>query len=71
MALKSMLDTKEGWQADKRDGQRVFHFISDTFALCRSLGFYTGDLVPDVGGPRDNDDCAKCYRILRKRKAVK
>lgn len=70
MALRSMLDTKSGWQAYKNDGTRVYHFIRDTFALCRGLGFYTGDLIPDVpGAPRDSIDCAKCFRILRREQA--
>lgn len=66
MSLRSMLDTKEGWQAQKRDGLRVYHFIRETMALCRGFGFYTGDLVPDVASaPRGNEDCAKCFRLLR------
>lgn len=65
MALKSMLDTKEGWQAEKHSHLKVYHFIRDTMALCRGFGFYTGDLVPDTGAPRGNEDCAKCYRLLR------
>lgn len=66
MALRSMLDTKQGWQSQHGGGARVYHFIRDTFALCRGLGFYTGDLVPDVpSAPRGNEDCAKCFRLLR------
>ena len=71
MSLKSMLDVKEGWQADAHIGQRVFHYIRDTMALCRGLGFYTGDLIPDTGAPRDAQDCAKCFRILRGQKRTK
>lgn len=67
MSLKSMLDTKAGWQADRHPTQRVYHYIYETMALCRGLGFYTGDLVPHIAGnPRGNEDCAKCYRLLTK-----
>lgn len=66
MALRSMLDTKEGWQAEKHSNLRVYHFIRDTMALCRGFGFYTGDLVPDIPtAPQGDDDCAKCFRLLR------
>ena len=66
MPLKSMLDVKEGWQAEKYTTMRVYHYIRDMMALCRGLGFYRGDLVPDVASaPRGNEDCAKCYRLLR------
>lgn len=65
MALKSMLDTEEGWQADRHSSQRVYHFIRGTMALCGGLGFYTGDLIAAVNGsPRGDEDCAKCYRLL-------
>ena len=66
MTLKSMLDTKEGWQAEKHSNLRVYHFIRETVALCRGLMFYTGDLVPDIPtAPRGDEDCAKCFRLLR------
>ena len=74
MALRSMLDAKEGWQAEKRTEQRVYHYIRDRFALCRGLGFYQGDFVPDVAtAPKGNDDCSRCYRLLRaeQRRAAK
>jgi hypothetical protein len=59
-----MLGLKEGWQ-DQTAG-RVFHYIRETMALCRGYGFYTGELVPDVENrPRDNAECAKCFRLLR------
>lgn len=64
--MKSLLDTKEGWQAEMTPGARSFHFIRETMALCRKVGFYRGDLVPDVPtSPKGNDDCTKCFRILR------
>lgn len=71
--MRSMLDTKEGWQAEGAYGTRVYHYIRETMALCRGLGFYRGDLVPDVPtAPRGNHDCAKCFRILRgKQQAAK
>lgn len=72
MSVKPMTGAKEGWQA-MRHGGRVYHYIRESMALCRGLGFYTADLVPDVpNAPRDNEDCAACFRLLRneqKRKA--
>lgn len=55
----------EGWQAERGQGTRVYHYIRNTMALCRGLGFYRGDLAPDANGPKNNEDCAKCFRILR------
>lgn len=31
--------TSEGWQAEKCTSQRVYHYIVDTFSLCKRLGF--------------------------------
>lgn len=63
--LKSMLDATEGWMAARGFGTRRYHYIRDTLALCRGLGFYRGDLVPHVtGNPRGNEDCAKCHRKI-------
>lgn len=68
--MKSMLETKQGWQAQLTPGARRFHFIREGMALCRAVGFYRGDLVPDVGnGPKGNEDCTKCFRIVRGEKA--
>ena len=64
---KSMLDVKEGWQANALFPQRVYHYIRDTMALCRRLGFYQGALVPQPGDtPKGDTDCAQCYRLLMK-----
>ncbi|MFI5300226.1 MAG: hypothetical protein ACHREM_19225 [Polyangiales bacterium] len=57
-----MSDIKEGWQAEKHDAQRVYHYIHDTMSLCRKLGFYTGDLMPWTGNAKGREDCAECYR---------
>jgi len=56
----------EGWQAEKHLSQRVYHYIVDSFSLCRKLGFYTGILMPHKGkkGP---EDCAECFRRVQKR----
>lgn len=63
--MTSMLETKEGWMSERGPGTRVYHYIRDTFALCRGLGFYTGDLVPATPNtPRGNEDCARCHRLL-------
>lgn len=63
--LKSMLDATEGWAAQKRLSTPRYHYIRDTMALCRGIGFYHGDLVPHVtGSPRGHEDCAKCYRLI-------
>jgi len=60
----------EGWQAERHPSQRVNHYIRDTFALCRKLGFYRGDLVPDDPSKRHREDCKQCIRKLdRKPKA--
>ena len=40
-----MDDSKEGWQTTKRNEQRVYHYIRDTFSLCRKLGFYSDELM--------------------------
>lgn len=57
----------EGWQAEKHDGQRVYHYIRDTMSLCGKLGFFTGQLMPHVPAPKGNEDCAACYRRIPKK----
>lgn len=59
----------EGWQAEKVHTQRIYHYIVGTFSLCRKLGFYTGELMPDTGKP-GREDCKACVRLLEKRKKV-
>lgn len=64
--LRSMLETKEGWQATGTTRARAFHFIREGVAICGKAGLYTGDLIPDVPGTkRGNDDCAPCFNKLR------
>lgn len=58
----------EGWQDEKHPSQRVYHYIRGTFSLCGSLGFYRGDLVPDVSEKRGSKDCKACIRKLDKPK---
>jgi hypothetical protein len=61
----------EGWQAEKYYTQRVYHYIVGTFSLCQRLGFYTGELQSHKGQEKGRDDCAECYRRLKKRLASK
>jgi hypothetical protein len=66
MTLQKRDDTREGWQAEKNMGQRVYHYIVGTFSLCRKLGFYTGKLIP-FKGTKGDEDCAECFRRAGKR----
>ena len=59
----------EGWQAEKRAGEKVYHYIRDTMALCQKLGFYMGGLDPDHDNPRGKEDCAACFRLRAKERA--
>jgi hypothetical protein len=59
----------EGWQDEKHPQQRVYHYIRDTMSLCGSLGFYRGDLLPDVLEKRTRQDCKACTRKLDGKKA--
>lgn len=58
----------EGWMAEKAPGTRRYHYIVDTMALCRGLGFYRGRLMEDRGLEAPTRlDCRECHRRLRKR----
>jgi hypothetical protein len=57
----------EGWQADKHPSQRVYHYIRNGMALCRKLGFYSGELMPEPeNASHGKQDCAQCVRKLAK-----
>ena len=61
------IEAIEGWQAQLTPGSRVAHYTRNQMALCRRVGFYTGDLVPHIaGGPRGRDDCAACHRMIER-----
>ena len=61
----------EGWMAYKLPHARVYHYILETRALCGRWGFYGSDLDPDQGKTeRGVEDCAECFRRLRKMKPV-
>lgn len=63
-----MPETKptEGWQG--RTAGRVFHYIVDSFSLCRRLGFYFADLqAAEPGAEKRIQDCSECYRRLQAR----
>lgn len=66
----TMSDAKirEGWQAEKHSSQRIYHFINGTFSLCGKLGFYVGELTPDVPEKRTDEDCKACIKKLDRRK---
>jgi len=56
----------EGWGLI-RPGDRKAHYYRDTFSLCRRVGFYRGELEPDMSpGP---DDCAACRKALTREAA--
>lgn len=57
----------EGWQAEKHYNQRIYHYVVDTFSLCRKLGFYTGELMPDNPQKRGPSDCKACVKKLEVR----
>jgi hypothetical protein len=56
----------EGWQAEKHYNQRVYHYIVDSFSLCRRLGFYFGDLMPHKG-EKGREVCGLCFKRVEKR----
>ena len=63
---------RRGWMAERNPSTRVYHYIDgEGMAICRGLGFYRGDLIPDIpSAPRGNEDCAKCFRKLRARQRI-
>lgn len=62
-------DAQEGWGV-LRPGDRRFHYYIGSFSLCRRVGFYFGELSPDMDGDVKSDlDCKACRKALDKRKA--
>ena len=61
-------ELREGWQAEKHPMQRVYHYIVDSFSLCKKLGFYLGELMPHKG-TKGSEDCNDCFRRVEKRSA--
>ncbi len=60
----------EGWMAEKPYHAPRYHYIIDTRSICGRYGFYMGELTPDSGSPeRGREDCAECFKRLRKRPA--
>jgi hypothetical protein len=55
-------EVEEGWGV-MRPGDRVYHYYRDGFSLCRKVGFYRGELAPDVNP--NSKDCVICTRKLR------
>lgn len=51
----------EGWGVI-RPGDRRAHYYRNWDSLCGRVGFYRGDLEPDLGLSRD--DCAACRKKL-------
>ena len=58
------MSDREGWQAEKVQSQRVYHYIRDTFSLCGKLGFYRGDVIADNPEQRTKADCRACIKKL-------
>lgn len=63
------MTTTEGWGV-RRKGDRVYHYYNNGTSLCNRVMFYAGPLDPDDGGPKQKDDCAKCYGLMQKRLRV-
>lgn len=64
-------EAREGWMAEKSVEHKRYHYIVETMALCRKLGFYTGELMPaNPSAPKGREDCAECYKRLRTRSAA-
>lgn len=56
----------EGWGV-VRPGDRKAHYYRETFSLCRTRGFYTGPLDPDISS--SPDDCKACTKVLAREDA--
>lgn len=61
----------EGWQEEKHCGQRKYHYIVSSSALCRKLGFYRAELMPWTGKAKSHEDCVACYKLAEKRHKTK
>lgn len=59
-------ELNEGWQGEKHQSQRVYHYIVGSFSLCGKLGLYFGELeAAKEGKEKSGKDCAACYRKLQ------
>lgn len=56
----------EGWGVIRPGDRKSHYYGSDSFSLCRRVGFYRGPLEPD--DHKSTDDCAECRRRLEARK---